>query len=219
MKDRVTGVIKEKGRVQVTVNEETFLWFSRAAFEEHPLKAGEEVALEELCEWLLLRQYPEALNRAVTFLASRARSRQEVEEKLKSRGYMERTRELVLYKLEKERFLNDEEFAGSWIKARLQRQLGKQRIFLELRQKGISREVAEQVWMSLENEEEISEEPAVKLAVKLLNRVQKEPDPRKAMQKVMAAMGRRGFSYGEAKEAVQAALLEISSAEEEDPEM
>ena len=209
MKDSITKIEWGKGAVQVCVNGEGTLYFPRAAFEERGLCQGEAVDLEELMEWLLPRQYPDALSKAVTFLAVRARSTLEIRQKLENKGYMERTIDLVLYKLTKERLLDDKAFAGEWVKSRAGKQLGKYRILRELRQKGIPQDMAEAVLAELENEEE-SGENACKLASKLLRRVQNEPDAKKAMRKVMAAMERRGFPYDEAKTAVEAAISEMA---------
>ncbi len=212
MKDIITAVREEKTGVQVTIGDEERFWLSFSAFRERPLAPGMELDLDEFREWLLARQYPEALNKAVSFLATRARSEKEVREKLESRKYMDHTIDLVLYKLSKERIVDDEAFALDWAQARAHRQLGKDRILMELRQKGVPRAMAERAVASLDAEE--ADRQAAQLALKLLRRQSGEEDPRKAMQKVMAGMCRRGFSYGDASAAVEAALSELR----EDPE-
>lgn len=210
MNDIVTGVMEEKSRVRIQVNGERVFWLSAAAYGEKPLVLNEAIDLPAFEEWLLPKQYPEALSKAVSFLALRARSRREVEQKLQSRGYMDRTVELVLFKLEKEKLLDDEAFARDWAVARTHRQLGKARILQELRQKGIPRALAEKACADLPGEEQ--EEQAARLADKLLRRYGGEPEDAKTIQKILAALGRRGFSYEEASDALQAA---ISRAREE----
>lgn len=219
MNDTITEITEEKSRVKVVVNGEETLWFSHLGFNERPLCVGDSVDLEELKEWLLIRQYPEALNKAVAFLAVRARSIFEVRQKLLAKGYMERTLDMVLYKLEKEHIVDDEAFARDWARARTNCRLGKIRILQELLHKGIDRELAEQALAELDEEED-SEKPIHKLALKLLARVKNEPDARKAMRKVLSAMARRGFSYQESSEAVQTALAELGEEAElfENPE-
>lgn len=204
MNDIVTQVVEEKGRVRIKVNDDRVFWLSAAAFREQPLSPNDSLHLPDFEEWLLPRQYPEALSKAVSFLAPRARSRLEVEQKLQSRGYMDRTIEMVLFKLEKEKLLDDEAFAKDWATARSHRQLGKARIVQELRQKGISRALAEMACAQLPEEEQ--EEQAVLLAGKLLRRYGGEPEEAKALQKIITALSRRGFSYEEASDALQAAL-------------
>ena len=211
MKDIVTEIIEEKSRVGVKVNDERVCWLSPAAYRERPLRPNDPLDLAELEEWLLPRHYAEALNKAVAFLALRPRSRREVEQKLQSKGYLDRAIELVLFKLEKEKILDDEAFAREWAQARSHRHLGKARMIRELRQKGISNSLAEKACAGLSREEQ--EEQAVQLAGKLLRRYASEPDEAKAVQKIMAAMARRGFPYEEASDALQAALAQARAEE------
>ena len=119
---------------------------------------------------------------------------------------MEDTIEMVLYKLEKERLLDDEAFAREWAASRARSQVGKSRIRQELRMKGISAEMAEIALEELDEEE--SEDAAVALARKLLRRYSRETDERKAMQKLLMAMARRGYGYEESRNAVETALNE-----------
>ena len=212
MKDIVTEIIEEKSRVGVKINDETVYWLSATAYRERPLRPNDPIELAEFEEWLLPRHYAEALNKAVAFLAVRPRSRREVEQKLQSKDYMERAIELVLFKLEKEKLLDDAAFAREWAQARNHRHLGKARIIQELRQKGISRAVAEKACADLPQEEQESQ--AAQLAGKLLRRYAAEPDEAKAVQKILAAMERRGFPYEEASDALQAALAQARMAEE-----
>lgn len=204
--DRVTDVKPLKRGFQLTVNNREILRLSGADYRELPLCEGESFDLEAYKNKLLLRQYPEALNRAVGLLAIRARSRQEVERKLTDSGYLPDTVEMVLFKLQKEKLLDDEAFALAWVHSRMGRGLGKARIRQELYQKGIAGDVAQAALMTLYAEDIDSQ--ALALAEKLLRRVagQSAPD---AKRKVLAAMLRRGYGYGEASRALSAALAQV----------
>ena len=201
--------INEKRHSSVVVMEsgEQF-WLTWTQMQEHePLKVGQEVDTDELRQWLLPRQYPMALNDAVAMLAQRARASGEIRQKLRRKLYMEDTIEMVLYKLEKERLLDDETFARDWAASRARSQLGRSRILQELRMKGISQEMAENALDELDEEE--GDEAAVALAAKLLKRYSRETDERKGMQKLLAAMARRGYGYEESRKAVQAAIEQM----------
>ena len=216
MDDLITNIAWEKGTANITVNEEETLRFSRDDFSERPLAVGESVDLTELREWLLPRQYQAALHKAVAFLAIRNHSALEVKQKLKARKYMESTIEMVLYKLEQEKILDDEAFARNWIRERMHRQYGKMRIAQELHEKGISRELAARAFEELAEEMgEDADTPIRALARTLLWRVRNEADERKAMDKVLAAMARRGFFHQEARSAVEAVRAEMAEDEEE----
>ena len=209
--DLVTAVKLEKGGAVVVINGEETLWLSRALWLEKPLMENEAIDLEALKEWLLPRQYPEALNGAVALLALRARSSGELKAKLKQKHYTDETIDMVLYKLEKEHLLDDEAFAREWAEACARRQMGRQRIALELRQKGIDRELAQQVIDELDRDEAAA--GAAELASRLLRKYISEKDPRKAMNKLLAAMARRGYGYEDAKAAIDAAMQQAREDE------
>lgn len=145
--------------------------------------------MDGLKAWLLPRQYPEALNYAVSLLAVRARASGEIRQKLRQRRYMDDTIEMVEYKLEKEKLLDDEAFAREWAASCARRQMGKSRILQELRRKGISRELCEQALEELDGEE--SARRLLRWRQSFCGCYAKEPDQRKAMGKLLSAMSRR----------------------------
>ena len=181
--------------------------FCRGAWlERSPLQPGDVEDLDGLKQWLLPRQYPQALAGAVRLLAARARSTGEIRQKLEAYGYMDDTVDMVLYKLEKEGLLDDGAFACEWAAARARHQIGRGRILRELVHKGVSRDVAERAVDALDREE--GDAAALALAQKLLRRYAGEPDAKKAMAKLMAAMARRGYDFESARRAVEQALEE-----------
>jgi len=183
-------------------------WLTWTQLQEHePFVVGLEVDTDELRQWLLPRQYPMALNDAVALLAQRARASGEIRQKLRQKLYMEETIEMVLYKLEKERLLDDEAFARDWAASRARCQIGRSRILRELRMKGIPQEMAERALEELDEEE--GDQAAVALAQKLLRRYAGEADERRAMQKLLAAMARRGYGYDDSKRAIETAISQM----------
>jgi len=202
----VVKEINEKRHSAVIVMEsgEQF-WLTWSQLQEHePFAVGLEVDTDDLRQWLLPRQYPMALNDAVALLAQRARAGGEIRQKLRRKLYMEDTIEMVLYKLEKERLIDDEAFARDWAASRARSQIGRSRIMRELRMKGISQEMAERALDELDEDE--GDEAAVALAQKLFRRYSSEADERKAMQKLLAAMARRGYGYDDSKRAIETAI-------------
>ena len=179
--DLITAVERSKKGAVVTLNGEEKIFVSRALLFEREFTEGQSLRRDELAQWLLPRQYPEALNLAVTI-------------------------EMVLYKLEKEHFLNDEAFAMEYAAALSRRQMGRTRIGQELRRKGVAPELIQHALEALDEEE--AEDAALVLARKLLKRYEREPDPRKAMQKLLMAMARRGYGFEEARAAAERALQE-----------
>lgn len=200
---QITEVQIDKSRVRIILDGEETYHLSRRAYDESGLTQGEELTSDELKKKLLLLQYPEALNRAVGFLALRARSEREIQRKLISCGYLEDTVDMVLCKLQKEGFVDDEAFARDWVSDRLHRQLGKTRIYRELLQKGVDSEIAQAACQAIDEQEH--DQQTCQLARKLLKRYLSEPE-KKAVDKTIQALIRRGYSYSNAKEALCSAL-------------
>ena len=198
--DIITAITKERGRLRIMVNEDSEVLVPVSLFRERPLSVGDAIDMEEYDQWLLLRQYRHALDRAVAFLAGRARSRREMEERLLRSGYRPCTVEMVLFKLEKEGLLDDADFARQWVDARSARRVGRGRIAQELRRKGVSAQEAEEALESLSEEEQL--EGAMLLVEKALSRASSGEEPRKTAARITAMLARRGYGYDVAREAI-----------------
>ena len=198
--DIITSIKKERSKLRIVVNEDSEVLVPVSLFRERPLSVGDAIDMEEYDQWLLLRQYRHALDRAVAFLAGRARSRREMEERLLRSGYRPCTVEMVLFKLEKEGLLDDADFARQWVEARTARRLGRGRIAQELRRKGVSAQEAEEALEALSEEDQL--EGAIHLVEKTLSRVSTGEDPRKTAARITAMLARRGYGYDVAREAI-----------------
>ncbi len=207
--DVITAIRRERGKFHVTVNGDEKVVVPAPLFRERPLSEGETIDLEEYDHWLMVRQYRAALDRAVAFLASRARSRREVEARLLQAGYRPCTVEMVLYKLERERLLDDGDFARQWVEARAGRKLGRNRIARELRDKGVSAEEAEAALTALDEEDQL--DAAVQLAEKTLCRAKPGEMPAKTAQRVIAMLLRRGYGYDLARQALEKASASLEA--------
>ena len=202
--DVITSIRKERGRYRVTVSDSDEFLVPVSLMRERPLQEGQPLDVGEYDNWLLLRQYRHALDRAVAFLAARARSRHEIEAKLLQAGYRPNTVEMVLYKLEREKLLDDADFARQWVEARSGRKLGRSRIAQELRRKGVSAEEAEAALEQIDDDDQLA--GAIALAEKAAARIRPGEDPRKAMNRIQAMLARRGYSWDIVKQAVRQAL-------------
>lgn len=202
--DVITAIKKERGRYRVTVNESDDVMVPVSLMRERPLKEGQSFDLEEYDNWLMVRQYRFALDRAVGYLAARARSKREIEQKLRQAGYRPCTVEMVIYKLEREHLLDDADFARQWVESRSTHKLGRSRIAQELRRKGIAQEEADEALSAIEDEDQLA--GAIALAEKAAARIKPGEDMRKAASRIAGMLARRGYSWDIAKEAIQQAL-------------
>lgn len=205
--DVITGIVKDRSKFRVTVNGDTDILVPGKIFRERPLNEGESIDLEEYDNWLMVRQYRQALDRAVAALASRAHSKHELEQKLLRAGYRPCTVEMVLYKLETEGFLNDADFAQQWVEARTTRKLGTRRIAQELRHKGISADEAESALAQVDEDEQLA--AAVSLVEKALARAKVGEDPRKTANRITGMLARRGYNWDVARQALEQAMTDL----------
>lgn len=201
--DVIAALRRERGKMRVTLESGQELLIPLSLFHERPLVAGHPLDLEAYDQWLLLRQYRHALDQAVAYLAARARSRREMEARLLRSGYRPATVEMVLYKLEREKLLDDGDFARQWVEARSGRTLGRRRIAQELQRKGVSRTHAEEALAAVDEEAEA--DACLRAAEKLVSRYRRE-DLRQGEQKLTQALVRRGFGWEDARRAAQRAL-------------
>lgn len=110
--------------------------------------------------------------------------------------------DLVVQKLKQKGLLNDLEFAKAWVEARRKtKKKGKIALRAELFQKGISRDIIEQVLEEEVNEEEL----AIQALEKKWKSWQNLP-PVDFQSKALAYLMRRGFEYPLAKEVVEKLL-------------
>ena len=203
--DVIASLRKERGKMRVTLESGQELQVPLSLYHERPLAPGQALDLEAYDQWLLLRQYRHALDRAVGYLAARARSRRELESRLLRCGYRPATVEMVLYKLQRENLLDDADFARQWVEARSGRTLGKRRIAQELQRKGVSRAQTEAALSAVDEEAEA--EACRRAAEKLASRYGRE-EPRQAVQKLTQALVRRGFGWDESRRAAEQALAD-----------
>ena len=123
------------------------------------------------------------LKQALFFLKFRPRSEAEVREYLAKKGAGGAQINEVIEKLKRLKFINDEEFIGFWLRRREARPRASRVIKLELNKLGVDKELIERV---LGDQKQADRQRAAKLAEKLRGKDQ---------NKVMAALGRRGFDW------------------------
>lgn len=149
------------------------------------------------------------LNRALRFLSFRPRSEKEIIDYLKKKQVDSNTSQKVILKLKESNFLNDVEFAKWWVE---QRTLIKPRawriIKIELKQKGISSEIIEELNINSESEEENDLTMAIKLTQKRLPRY-KNLSRQDLYQKLGKYLAYKGFDW----ETVKRSIDEVFSKE------
>lgn len=193
-----------RGKTKIVFESGWTVWLDRRWMPGFSLDPGTAVERADFEKFLLLHQYPSALNDAVTLLAVRNRSRLEIRQSLLRRKYDYAVIEMVLFKLEKEKLLNDEEFSAQWVQARMSK-YGPIRIARELRMKGIDRDMTGSAIQEVLTEDQELEN-AVLLAMKKLRTEKTDAEEIKRFQRITSFLVRRGYSWEIARKAYEMAL-------------
>lgn len=149
------------------------------------------------------------LNRALRFLSFRPRSEKEIRDYLSRKKVSELVVQKILSKLKENKFLNDEEFAKWWVEQRtLVNPRALRVIKIELKQKGIPKEIIEQLTQNTEFKLQNDLEMAIRLAQKRLPRYKNLPN-----QEIYQKLGRYLVSKGFDWETVKISIDEVFSKE------
>ena len=202
--ETIREISRVRSRVCIELDNGMKYWLFPSDVLEGGFEAGMEVDPEKLKDFVLTRQYPSALNKAVAMLARRICGSGEIREKLKVSRFSDETVEMVLYKLSREGLLNDADFAAQWTGYRSSMKYGPRRISQELRHKGVHEEDARVALESIDEEDALTQ--AFSLAEKAVSRARPGEDIRKAENRIMNSLVRRGFDWDTARQAVRAAL-------------
>lgn len=147
----------------------------------------------------LLEKY---LNLSYRYLAIRNRSEKEIRDYLVKKKAPQEIIDEIIKLLTEKKFLNDENFARSWIlnRARLKPK-GKILLQIELKQKGIAENIIKKVLQEVQ--EEIPDEltQAKQLIAKRMERMQGKTRD-EIYQKVGGFLARRGYSWEIVKKAI-----------------
>ena len=167
--------------------------------EYHLLKDIDEETYEKMESDIEKRR---AFKKAASLSASRLHSKYEVYQKL-IRNFSKGASEYAADKCEEIGLVNDRDFAEAYAKELQQRKgMGVSRIKLEMRRKGISSDVVEDVLESFDCDE--TQQIKDLIERKYFRRLSDE----KGRRSVFNALVRLGYSYGDAKRAIEEFLEE-----------
>ena len=143
---------------------------------------------------------------SVRYLSFRTRSEKELSDYLAKKKCDELTSKRILDSLKRDKFINDEEFARMWIRERtLIKPKAIRVIKMELKQKGISKELVEEAFENAEDSP-IDVNLAVKLAEKKLRTIHDQTDKYKVKEKLGRYLASKGFDWDTIKTAIDQVL-------------
>lgn len=184
-----------KGRYSVYVDEKYAFSLSADALLEERLASGQEIDAAQLKAYKKLSADDKAYNLALTYVVRRMRSRWELTDYFRRKGYDEALAAQILEKLERLGFVDDSKFAAAWVRnRRLLKAVSKRRLTQELRQKRIADDIIEQVL----TEDETDERAVLKELIDRKRKQSRYQDP----QKLMRYLAGQGFAYDDIKSAM-----------------
>ena len=198
--------IRRRRLYLMRLDNDTEYTVDRQTFDESPYRVGEEISEEQLEALLQKSQYNRARERALYLLGMRDYACGELEKKL----YTEASPEIaaaVVTRLQEVGLLDDERYAR-----RLAHHLAeykkypRRRIEQELRHRGIDAAMAADAVAALDGDD--LQQALALLEKKYYNKLNTPEDRRR----VIAALARRGFSYG----AIRAAMERLNVPDDEE---
>ena len=180
---------------------------------KYQLKKGMELDDFSLMEIQYHDDIRKTYNAAVQYLARRMRSEKEIRNYLKQKEADEPIIDEVIHKLAEQNYLNDKEFAFAFVRTQIHTtDNGPDVISRELKEKGISAEIAGEALNEYPREQQI--EKASKITSKFLHKTTKE-SWKVQKQKLEQLLLRKGYSY----EVIQLVIQEHEGEKEDEAEL
>jgi regulatory protein len=195
------------GKFLLGVSAETLLRFG--------IRTGDEIGEEKLRALHAAEELQSARAVALRFLARRPRTEKEVRDKLREKEFADAEITATIEHLRTLGFLNDEEFARTYIAHQLaMRPKGKLALRQHLLMLGIKKETVDAVLGEVLPETK-QEDAALKAAQAFLRKTTRSrDDPHKSRQKLAAFLSRRGFTWDIIAPTVKTVLGEKASEDE-----
>jgi regulatory protein len=188
--------LKRKDRYSIYIDDLYSFSISEAELVRSGLRKGADVTTQDIESLTNLAERDKAYDRAVRYIAIRARSKWEMEQYLGKKGYDKQLIAYLVQKLVNNLLLHDEKFAQQWIQWRLNSGgRSKARLRAELRQKHICDEIIDNVLSTIDEQTEIEQ---LKNIIERKSKISQY----RSRDKLMAYLARQGYSYYHIKQAL-----------------
>ena len=190
----IQAQVKRAGRYSIFVDGKYSFSFSESTLLEQALRIGQDLTEAEVSELKRLSGDDKIYSAVLRYLAMRARSEWEITTYLTRKEADGALQEQILNKLRDYGYVNDENFARSWVEnRRLLRPISLRKLQQELQIKHISSDI-----ISLVLQDDTTDEQTVLL--QLIERKRRQ-SRYQDNQKLMQYLASQGFGYGDIKEA------------------
>lgn len=191
---KISPAVKTPGRYNVFVDGAYTFSLDEVQLANLGLKKGQEIDEAELDKLKSESGFGKNYIRALDLISRRLRSDREIRDYAFRKQWTKENTERVIERLRVHGYLNDQRFAEAFVRSRANlRNYSKRRMMLELRKKGISSTIIEQVLADSDEFDELSA---------LQNLIAKKRSHYDNEQKLIAYLARQGFSYDQIRTAL-----------------
>ena len=184
---------KKSNRFNIFLNDEFFIGTTYQVVLDLNLTIGKELTSKEIEYLKLETEKSNALESALNYLSRRVHSEKELSQKLAGKKYPVNAISFALSKCKEYGYLNDYEFAKAFIHDKqIFRKDGAQKIKSALFSKGVSKEIMNELFSEMDNEEEL--ERATELCKRKMSSLQ-SLQKNKQYERLVRYLVSKGFSY------------------------
>ncbi len=179
----------DKRRSKIILEDDFTLVLYRGEIKKFEIQEGKllsEETYQTILQEVLVKR---ARERVLYLLKASDKTEQELRRKLKEGGYPKEAADDAINFLKVHRFIDDQEYGRRYVEFN-QRRKSKKQIQYELQKKGLDREMVREIL----TEQPVNEEAQIKAYVSRKCLKPEEMDF-KERSRIMAALGRKGFSY------------------------
>jgi len=182
---------RNPNRYSIFIEGKFVLGIDKKTVEDMGLKVGKLIDEKDLKKITSQEELNKGQAYALMLLGYRERSLREIRMRMRQKGYEEKLIEKVMKYLKDRNLINDKRFTRLWAESRIKKGYGSWRIQSELEQKGVNREMADEILKDL-----YSGIDEVQVALDLVKKKKwLLKEPQRLTEHVSNLLRRRGFSF------------------------
>jgi len=182
---------RNPNRYSIFIDGKFVLGIDKKTVEDMDLKVGKLIDEKDFKKITSQEELNKAQAYALMLLGYRERSLREIRMRMRRRGYEEKLIDRVVNYLKDRNLINDKRFARLWAESRIKKGYGSWRIKSEFEQKGVDREMTDEILKDL-----YSGIDEVQVALDLVKKKRwLLKEPQRLTERVSSLLRRRGFSF------------------------
>lgn len=184
-----------KDRVNIFVDDEFYSSMYLDTAVKYGIKQDKEIDEDDFKKYLIESEQNIAFSKAFKYMNTALKTKHQMREYLKKKGYDDIIVNNVIEKLEEYNYIDDRSFAESYVNT-YKNKYGKNMLKSKLIGKGVSKQTVELVLEEFESEDSVID----KL---LLKKISNKPITSELLTKCIRFLSGRGFSYDEINSAIK----------------